>query len=223
MKQIKYIYGRCVGLNLGQSPTLLSSGKGVATVSKQLSLWSYKSARYQKHQRMKSLPIFILSNQKLKKKKDCYKWQFMATFHTQLWVVLPQTKHHLPHFHLTWMAAHPHPSPQCSLSLRWIAYLHSHMTPRGKGARLCASLTRVASALTVPLFSLRDSGVPGTLLLSRLPCPSVGRTGRLCPGEITEHLCGAERRASDRWRSLQKNWVSLHFVSLLQLLFHRLL
>lgn len=38
MKQIKYIYGRCVGLNLGQSPTLLSSGKGVATVSKQLSL-----------------------------------------------------------------------------------------------------------------------------------------------------------------------------------------
>lgn len=156
-------------------------------------------------------------------KKISYKWQFMATFHTQLWVVLPQTKHHLPHFHLTWMAAHPHPSPQCSLSLRWIAYLHSHMTPRGKGARLCASLTRVASALTVPLFSLRDSGVPGTLLLSRLPCPSVGRTGRLCPGEITEHLCGAERRASDRWRSLHKNWVSLHFVSLLQLLFHRLL
>lgn len=38
MIQIEYIYGSCVGLNLGQSPIQLSSGKGVAAVSKQLSL-----------------------------------------------------------------------------------------------------------------------------------------------------------------------------------------
>lgn len=38
MIQTEYIYGSLVGLNLGQSPPKLSSGKGVATVSKQLSL-----------------------------------------------------------------------------------------------------------------------------------------------------------------------------------------
>lgn len=38
MIKIEYIYGSCVGLNLGQSPIQLSSGKGVSAVSKQLSL-----------------------------------------------------------------------------------------------------------------------------------------------------------------------------------------
>lgn len=32
---------------------------------------------------------------------------------------------------------------------------------------------------------------PGKLLLSGLPCPSAGRTGRLCPGENTRHFSGA--------------------------------
>lgn len=83
--------------------------------------------------------------------------------------------------------------PLRALRLRWMAYLHSHVTPRGKGARLCASLTRSAAALALPLlFSTPRLGCClGKPLLSLQPCPSVGRTGRLCPGENTEHLRGA--------------------------------
>lgn len=106
----------------------------------------------------------------------------MATFHTQLQGVLPPSKHRLHVFSLH--GSQHTPTPPLSASwLRWMACLHSHMTLRGKGARLCASLTGLAAALTVPLFSHCDSGVLGKLLLRRLSCPSVGRTGRLCPGE----------------------------------------
>lgn len=116
-----------------------------------------------------------------KKKKDS---QFMqlSTHNFELFCQKGNTACHIFTLH---GSQHTPTPPLSALCLR-IVYRHSHMTPRGKGARLCASLPRSAAALTLPLFSPCDSGVPGKLLLSLLPCPSAGRTGRLCPGENTD-------------------------------------
>lgn len=148
-----------------------------------------QSARYQKHQNIKSLTLFACfhpvkpKTEKKKILKSNNLWQ-LSTYNFELFCHNRNTA--CPIFTLHG-SQHTLTPPLSALCLRWIAYLHGHMTPRGKGARLCASLTRSAAALTLPLFSLRDSGVPGKLLLSRLPCPSVGRTGRLCLGKNTEY------------------------------------
>lgn len=87
--------------------------KGVASVSKQLLLWrEWQSAGYQKHKKNQKFSEFALFIHQAKiLKKDSQKWRFMAAFHAQLWVVLPQMKRRPPHFHLTWIAAQPPPLP----------------------------------------------------------------------------------------------------------------
>lgn len=97
MIQVESIYGGCVGLNPGQSPTKKVWPEQITQGIKSPS--SVKSFR--------CLPVFIHQTKTLK--KDSQKSRFMAVFYTQL--VLPQTKRRPPHFHLTWITAQPPPLP----------------------------------------------------------------------------------------------------------------
>lgn len=116
-----------------------------------------QSARYQKHQNIKSLTLFACfhpvktKTEKKKILKSDNLWQ-LSTYNFELFCHKRNTA--CPIFTLHG-SQHTLTPPLSALCLRWIAYLHGHMTPRGKGARLCASLTCSAAALTLPLFSLR--------------------------------------------------------------------
>lgn len=189
----EYIYGRCAGLSLGSESNTGVFRQRCGHSQQTAPTVRLQSASIPKHQSLTLFacfhPVKAITGKKKKKKilRSDNLWQ-LSTHNFEL--LCHKQKRRLPHFH---GSQHTPTPPLRALRLRWMAYLHSHVTPRGKGARLCASLTRSAAALALPLFfsTPRLGCCLGKPLLSLQPCPSVGRTGRLCPGENTEHLCGA--------------------------------
>lgn len=113
----EYIYGRCAGLSLGSESNTGVFRQRCGHSQQTAPTVRLQSASIPKHQSLTLFacfhPVKAITG---RKKKDSQKRQFMATFNPQLWVALPHTKRRLPHFHLPWIAAHPHPSPPCSPS-----------------------------------------------------------------------------------------------------------
>lgn len=106
--------------------------------------------------------------------------------------------------------------PLSALRLRWIAYLHGHVTPRGKGARLCAWLTLVQPPPSQCHY-FRSA--------TRVSLETFGSVA--CHVHQSEELVGSVQVrtqstlcASDRRRTSDWIWLSLQFVRIFQLLFY---
>lgn len=155
----EYIYGCCAGLNLGSESNTGVFRQRCDHSQQTAPTVRLQSARYQKHQSLTLFASFhpvkaITEKKKILRSDNLW----LSTHNFELLCHKQSTACHIFTFH---GSQHTPTPPLCALRLRWMAYLHSHVTPRGKGARLCASLTRSAAALAVPLFfPLRDSGVP---------------------------------------------------------------
>lgn len=134
MIQRESIYGGRVGLNLGQSPTWQSSEQRCG-LSEQTTLTVKRVAvcKIAKAQKASNVSrMFVCFRWRFKKKRFLKCVSLFTTNKTPPAALSPYMDH----------STAPTP-PLSALCLRWIAYLHGHVTPRGKGAQLCASLTLV--------------------------------------------------------------------------------
>lgn len=199
----EYIYGCCAGLNLGSE-----SNTGVFRQRCGHSQQTAPTVRLQsaRHQKSPSLTLFgcfhpvkaITEKKKILKSDNL--WQ-LSTPNFELLCHKQSAACHIFTFH---GSQHTPTPPLRALRLRWMAYLHSHVTPRGKGARLCASLTRSAAALAVPLFF--STPRLGCALESRCSVSSHVHQSEELVGsvQVRTHNTYVEPCASNRRRSLDK-------------------